>query len=342
MAAKIRLWSIQRDNRLREFKNAKLNLEERLETWIEHDIAILADNLLIIGRQIVTDFGGIIDLLCLDQKGDIVIVELKRGKTPREITAQALDYASWVKDLSQDKVRTIANTYLKSRNNTSLQEAFREKFGADIPEILNESHSMVIIASQIDPSSERIIKYLSETHGVNINAVTFQYFKDDIDTEYLARTFLLEPSQVIYQAQTHGASKRLPNLSLEELQQIADEQRVGDLYKWLAQRLEKYLSKSTTRSSLTFYGTTGGSRKAIFSLLPPESTSEAGLRFQVYFLRFTTYFHLDGTAALACLPEHREEWKYYPSADEDMVGYAGFFRNKSEAEHFIAGIGVQK
>ncbi len=33
------------------------------------------------------------DLLGLDKDGNIVIVELKRGKTPREVVAQLLEYA---------------------------------------------------------------------------------------------------------------------------------------------------------------------------------------------------------------------------------------------------------
>jgi RecB family endonuclease NucS len=52
--------------------------------------------LLAIGRQVRTVFGGRIDLLCINGDGDLVIVEPKCDKTPREITAQALDYASWV------------------------------------------------------------------------------------------------------------------------------------------------------------------------------------------------------------------------------------------------------
>ena len=64
---------------------------------------------MVIGRQVETDFGGYIDLLCLDSKGDVVIIELKRGRTPREVTVQTLDYASWVNKLSHDKIAEIAS-----------------------------------------------------------------------------------------------------------------------------------------------------------------------------------------------------------------------------------------
>jgi RecB family endonuclease NucS len=97
MPEEVRLWRIQGGDTLSEITRAPLDLEARLEMWLECDISILSPGLLAIGRQVETDFGGFIDLLCLDHTGDVVVVELKRDKTPREITAQILDYGSWVK-----------------------------------------------------------------------------------------------------------------------------------------------------------------------------------------------------------------------------------------------------
>ncbi len=70
---------------------------------------------MIIGCQVTTFSGGKIDLLCINDTGDLVIVELKRNKTPREVTAQALEYASWVTDFPSDRVRGIADRYLGKR-----------------------------------------------------------------------------------------------------------------------------------------------------------------------------------------------------------------------------------
>src|SRR5579864_6547673 len=175
MPQEVRLWSISKADRLLECAQASLNLEARLEEWLARDISILADDLLAIGRQVWTTYGGFIDLLCIDRIGDLVVVELKRDKTPRDVTAQTLDYASWVVALSRDDILAIASRY--SGIAGSLEEAFRQRFGEELPESINESHRILIVASRIDPSSERIIKYLSNGYGVNINAVTFHYFK---------------------------------------------------------------------------------------------------------------------------------------------------------------------
>ena len=96
-----RLWLIK-DRKLVEVNKAKLDFESRLEDWIASDMSIISPNLLFIGRQVPTLYGGLIDILAMEENGDLVIVELKREKTPRDITAQVLDYASWVKTLAND------------------------------------------------------------------------------------------------------------------------------------------------------------------------------------------------------------------------------------------------
>ena len=80
---KVRLWEVISDTKLQEIPSDQINLEERMEDWLETDISVLDPNLLVIGRQVRTDFEGQIDLLCLDSAGDTVVVELKKGRTPQ-------------------------------------------------------------------------------------------------------------------------------------------------------------------------------------------------------------------------------------------------------------------
>jgi hypothetical protein len=100
-----------------------------------------------------------------------------------------------------------------------------------LPETLNQTHKLLIVAASIDPGSERIIRYLSEHHGVNINAVTFQFFRTPSDAEFLARVFLTDPSQVEQRTRDSPRSKRKPNLTQQELQEFADASGVGEEYQ---------------------------------------------------------------------------------------------------------------
>lgn len=168
-----------------------LNKESLIEDWVEADPSLLGLDALIVGRQVPTDHGKFIDLMAMDATGSLIIIELKKDRTPREIVAQVLDYASWVRTLSTPEIYKWAETYLKTR----LATAFREKFGEAIPDQLNASHSMLIVASELDPASRRIVEYLSEEHGVAINTVFFNVFEAD-GKEWLTTDFLLDQEEV--------------------------------------------------------------------------------------------------------------------------------------------------
>ena len=64
-----------------------------LQSWIRSKPEILGADLTIIGEQVPTK-AGFIDFLGVDGSGNLVVVELKRDILPREVLAQALDYAT--------------------------------------------------------------------------------------------------------------------------------------------------------------------------------------------------------------------------------------------------------
>ncbi|MCD8408636.1 hypothetical protein LNI96_11970 [Tenacibaculum dicentrarchi] len=166
-----------------------LDLEERIHKWIENDISIILPNAILIGSKIKTDHGKEIDLLAIDENGDLIIIELKRGLTPREVTAQALDYASWVNTLKEEDVNDLLN---KRGINKSVSELLSEKFDNNEDVDINENQKIYIVASSIDTITERICKYLA-SNGLQINVLTFDYFNDE-GREYVARNFLVTES----------------------------------------------------------------------------------------------------------------------------------------------------
>jgi len=190
MPMNIDLWKVS-DNNIVVLNKSKLESEDRLETWIENDPSILGIDLLIIGRQVVTEYGGKIDLLGISSEGDLIIIELKRDKTPREIIAQVLDYASWVKSLTYSDIDGIARKY----KDKSLPVMFNSYYESSLPENVNNNHSMLIVASEMDDSSERIIKYLTEEYKVSVNAIFFNFFRDGT-SEYLGRAWLLDQEEI--------------------------------------------------------------------------------------------------------------------------------------------------
>jgi len=190
MAFNMTLWKAN-GSELKEIQQAKLDSENRLENWVQRDPSLLGTEILFIGRQVSTDHGGRIDLLGIDRQGDLVVLELKRDKTPRDVVAQALDYASWVKDLTYKEINAIASEYIDQ----NLSAAFSQYFDEAIPEKVNTNHRMIIVASELDDSSERIVQYLAEEYDVNINVVFFRFFKTETE-ELIGRAWLMDPEEL--------------------------------------------------------------------------------------------------------------------------------------------------
>lgn len=190
MPVEVGIWKIS--GTLQRISFQAMGAEEHLEGVLEQDITILDSTLMVVGRQVVTGFKKEIDLLAINREGDISIIELKRHKTPREVVAQILDYASWVQNLSYEEIIGIFEKYKPGKH---LEEAFTERFGMNLPDSINREHRLIIVAAELDSGTERIIAYLSNRYGVPINAVFFRYFQLE-NGGYLARMWLIDPNQV--------------------------------------------------------------------------------------------------------------------------------------------------
>lgn len=169
---------------------SSIDSESRLEDALVADLSIIADDLMLIGRQVTTQQGKFIDILAMDGDGNLVVIELKRDRTPREVVAQVLDYASWVQGLGYDAIREI---YAERNGGQQFEQGFDDAFGSSPPEEVNQAHELIIVASELDPSTERIIGYLNDNYGVPINAVFFRHFSQNGD-DFLARTWLVDPN----------------------------------------------------------------------------------------------------------------------------------------------------
>ncbi|XAM01595.1 endonuclease NucS [Phycisphaeraceae bacterium D3-23] len=176
---------------LRLLAKHKLDQEQRLEDWVANDPSLIGLDVLVIGRQVRTTFGGRIDLLGIDQEGDLALIELKRDKTPRDIIAQVLDYASFVDNLGHEDIDLIATKYLGK----TFAGEFQERFDIPLPENINGRHQMVIVAAELDDATERIAQYLADRHSISINVVFFNVFEHE-GKELVARSWLMDPEVV--------------------------------------------------------------------------------------------------------------------------------------------------
>jgi hypothetical protein len=168
---------------------SRLLSERVLEDMIVAAPRILSDQWMLIGRQERTGVGGIIDLLAVAPDGALVLIELKRERTPREVVAQAIDYAVWVEGLEAQDIAAVYGRFAPGRD---LAADFLARFGQALDEdTLNDSHQIVIVATHLDDSSERIVSYLNK-RDIAINVLCFQIFASG-DQQLLSRSWLLDP-----------------------------------------------------------------------------------------------------------------------------------------------------
>ncbi|MDD5319583.1 MAG: endonuclease NucS [Methylococcales bacterium] len=187
MPIRTALWKI--NPQPQQLAESSLAKEQLLEDMIVAAPRMLSDEWMLIGRQEDTGFGGRIDLLAIEPDGSLVLIELKRDRTPREVVAQALDYASWVEKLRAEDIAAIYGRFIPGM---SLSNDFHNRFGQALDEDgLNQSHKIIIVAASLDDSTERIVAYLSE-RNIPINVLCFQVFTNGTE-QLLSRAWLLDP-----------------------------------------------------------------------------------------------------------------------------------------------------
>lgn len=277
MTLEARVWKIVSD-RPEQLKPSRLDEERRLEDWLCRDVGLLSDKLLVIGRQISVS-GGTLDLLAVDEEGNLVIVELKRDRTARDVVAQTLDYASSVHDFDREDVERHTWEFLQMK----FDDAFRQKFGHEPPESVNGRHRMYIVASSLDGATRRIVEYLSRVHAVDINAATFSYF-NTAEGEFLARSTLLDEDEVERRAEARAPKRRARAIaSEEELREVAGQHGVHELWDIASRGFERFSKKGRTKTTLYFTTQLDGGDRAVLTIFPHSSSAERGLAVTVVF-----------------------------------------------------------
>ena len=85
-----------------------------LQEWIAKEPSCLGEELLVIQKEFsgFSDTHERLDILALDKQGSLVLIENKLDDTGRDVTWQALKYASYCSRLSKENVRSIYQEFL--------------------------------------------------------------------------------------------------------------------------------------------------------------------------------------------------------------------------------------
>ena len=180
------------------FKDAELvsapersiELEHHLQTWLENSPWALfqGEDILWVHKERRIPGGRTIlrpDLLGVDSVGNLVIVELKRGRTDREAVAQLLEYASWAIELSDTQICDMAEIYFNTREEfrgKTFSDAFREVFlTGEVEEVppLNRHLRLFIMAGRISEKILKVCKFIQALPNVNISCIAVSMFQTE-------------------------------------------------------------------------------------------------------------------------------------------------------------------
>ncbi len=181
---------VNSDCKLIHAKETSLEYESHIEDWLENSpwALIQNENIVWIERQpSAKDEEGTIypDLLGVDIDGNLIIVEFKRGRTPRDVVAQLLEYAAWADGLTSEEIHKIAENYFE-RNNLYQGKSFNDVFSefCDLPEhdelpILNRKLRLYIVAGVIPERILGVCRYLRNSHSIDISCVSVSTFETE-------------------------------------------------------------------------------------------------------------------------------------------------------------------
>ena len=185
------------DDKLIIAQETNVELEQHIEIWIENSPwAVIQDELVLwIDRQAsAQDEEGTIypDLLGVDSEGNLVIVEFKRGKTPRTVVAQLLEYAAWADDLSPEQIHDLADAYFDKRDEfrgKTFPETFREVF--DIPEAdelppLKRKLRLFVIAEEIQQRVAHVCRFLRTSYKMDVSCIAVSKFRTESGDEIIS------------------------------------------------------------------------------------------------------------------------------------------------------------
>ncbi len=163
----------------------ELRLTERfdIQEWIGGTPEILGEPLLIIAKELILPSGKRLDLLAVDKQGALVVIELKRDDSGVDVGWQAIKYASYCDNFTEDEIYKHFAEYLGTDDDDAQVKI--EEFIDCEPEDLNQRQRIILVAnkfhsevisavlwlrdSEIDIACIRLAPHRDQSGGLFVN-----------------------------------------------------------------------------------------------------------------------------------------------------------------------------
>ena len=230
-----------------DFKSHVILERQHLEKWIEKNPDLLGEELLIITNE-YDKFDKTkerLDLLALDKEGNVVVIELKRDDSGKNVDLQALKYAAYCSTLTLDKVVSIYRKYLGKGNASLSEDEARNQIlefvtNIDFEEI-NDKPRIILVAKDFRQEVTASVMWL-RNFGLDIKCIKltpYQLAQDKIVIE--VNTIIPLPEAEDYIIQTEQKEKQEGKISVARQEYLS-------FFNDLANRLSSKISRPLKES----------------------------------------------------------------------------------------------
>ena len=272
----MRIFSVASDGDFTEYERTPFKIDHQesvLEEWLESnpDTILEGEPILIIGRQVRADLGereGRIDLLGVDRAGNVVVVELKRDHTPRDVVAQALEYAAFAARLDMDALEGILRTH-EQNESLNLADYHRAHFSVDPSEAVafNRDQHIVVVGQHVTPAIRHTASFLG-SKGIRVTCVEFTLFEADGSRRLLSQEIVVGREHAKLRRVT---SEPLPIMSEDDFLKRCDEHGRGVFSRILELARSRAMSISWGAKGFSIAVDTDGGRVVICYAYPPAA-----------------------------------------------------------------------
>jgi len=228
------------------FTEAGFRERQHLQEWIAKKPSCLGEELLIIQKEFAgfDDTKERLDLLALDKRGNLVIIENKLDDTGRDVVWQALKYVSYCSSLTAQDIEQMFSTYLSDNSiSQNSQELLIEFFGdEDYEDIINIGYSqrIILVAGSYRKEVTSTVMWLLN-NGIDITcfkAVPYS-FKDEI---------LLDFKQII---PLKEAEEFMIKIAAKQKEEVINQKLRGSRYNKRETFWKKFLEEANKKTLLT-------------------------------------------------------------------------------------------
>lgn len=250
------------------FSELEFKERQNLQEWIEKNTDILGESLLVIQKEFsgFLDTNERLDLLAIDENGDLVLIENKLDDSGRDVVWQALKYVSYCSSLTKLEIKEIYQNYLFSKGSNEKAEDNILNFlnASDFDEVkLNSGDQrMILVAAQFRKEVTSTVTWLMD-HNVNIKCVKVTPYQCGEQVFLEAKQILPTPDLEEFQIKL-SFKKQEENKTNEEIalrhklryafwtKAIPELQKTADLYHNVSPTKDNWITGASGHSGISY------------------------------------------------------------------------------------------